>query len=205
MPRSPEQNQAVKDKRRAKLLDNALKVFAVLGYDEVSIDSITKSARCSHGLFYHYFTSKEEAFGYVWDELIDGAFSAPPLAEALEKGGTAGLDFICHAYDMFASLDAKKLCVAQIAITACHIDSLPDSIKQKAEKYDMRSALATLIKQAQEEGNAIAGDPDEIAYAIFTVFLTEIKQACLNKHDRHFTSGDVLFGMLMKKPLSEIH
>ena len=68
----------------------------------------------------------------------------------------------------------------------------------------MRSALAALIKQAQEEGNAIAGNPDEIAYAIFTIFLTEIKKACLSKHDRHFTSGDVLFGMLMKKPLSEI-
>ena len=76
MPRSPEQNQIVKDRRKAKLLDNALKVFAIKGYSNTSIDSITKAARCSHGLFYHYFDSKEEAEEWAEEEYRAGQIYA---------------------------------------------------------------------------------------------------------------------------------
>ena len=51
MPRTPEQNRIVKDKRKAKITDKALKLFAEVGYNNISVDQITKAVRCSHGLF----------------------------------------------------------------------------------------------------------------------------------------------------------
>ena len=65
MPRTPAQNKAIKDKRKKRLLEIALKTFAYKGYDDVTIDDITKTARCSHGLFYHYFSSKQDIFEEV--------------------------------------------------------------------------------------------------------------------------------------------
>ena len=65
MPRTAEQNNAIKDKRREKILQSSLRVFANANYDKVAIDDINKASHCSHGLFYHYFVSKEAVFRYV--------------------------------------------------------------------------------------------------------------------------------------------
>ena len=32
------------------------------GYDNATVDDIVKKAKCSHGLFYHYFKNKKEIF-----------------------------------------------------------------------------------------------------------------------------------------------
>ena len=62
MPRSEEQNKALRDYRRGKILDRALTLFAIKGFDDVTVDDITLSTNCAHGLFYHYFRSKEDVF-----------------------------------------------------------------------------------------------------------------------------------------------
>ena len=90
MPRTPEQNQSIKDRRRGKLLTYALKAFALNGYDRTAVDDITKPAKCSHGLFYHYFDSKEAVFKALIDEVLTQE-GRTPVKEALELGGIKGL------------------------------------------------------------------------------------------------------------------
>ena len=204
MPRSPEQNQIVKDRRKAKLLDNALKVFAIKGYSNTSIDSITKAARCSHGLFYHYFDSKEEVFDALWDVLVEKEDIVPPIEAALSLGGTKGLVLLTSSYNKFAGAETKTLYAGSIAIRAHLSDELLEPTKSKAAKYDVIKPLEKLIAQAQEEGNAIAGNPKEIAEAIGKIFDSELRNACLPRSDKKFTSGDVMLGLMMKKPLDEI-
>ncbi len=204
MPRSPEQNQAVKDKRRTKLLETALKIFAIKGFNAVAIDDITNSSRCSHGLFYHYFESKEDVFAAVWNEMIEATNAIPPLEEALAKGGTAGIKTICQSYDKFKGADIRTLYAGSICVRAYQAKGLPYEIYEKAKKYDLSSALEVLIAKAQEEGNAIAGSPAEIARGIALMVETELRLACAPRSEKKFTSSDVLFGMLMKKPISEI-
>lgn len=204
MPRSPEQNQAVKDKRRGKLLDTSLKVFAIKGFGAVAIDDITNASRCSHGLFYHYFESKEDVFAAVWNEMIEATNAVPPLEAALAKGGTAGIKMISESYDKFKDADIRTLYAGSIAVRAYQAKGLPYDIYEKAKRYDLAGALAVLIAKAQEEGDAIAGDPAEISRAMALMIETELRLACAPRSEKKFTSGDVLFGMLMKKPLSEI-
>ena len=43
MPRTAAQNKAIKDKRKKRLLEVALKTFAYRGYTDVTIDDITKA------------------------------------------------------------------------------------------------------------------------------------------------------------------
>jgi AcrR family transcriptional regulator len=62
MPKTPEQNQQIKDERRANILNTALRLFALYGYDSIVINDITREANCSHGLFYHYFKNKVDLF-----------------------------------------------------------------------------------------------------------------------------------------------
>lgn len=42
-----------------------LKVFCEKGYAGATIDDIVKKAKCSHGLFYHYFSSKRSLYDHV--------------------------------------------------------------------------------------------------------------------------------------------
>ena len=61
-PRSEEQNTLLKDERREQILSAALKVFALRGFSATKISDIVAEGGISHGLLYHYFSSKEEIF-----------------------------------------------------------------------------------------------------------------------------------------------
>ena len=51
--------------RRNEIVLSALKVFCKKGYHSSTINDIVKQAKCSHGLFYHYFNNKKELFDAV--------------------------------------------------------------------------------------------------------------------------------------------
>ena len=85
MPRTPEQNRIVKDRRKSKITEKALKIFANMDYRDVSVDTITKAVRCSHGLFYHYFDSKEDIFNYIIDEIVLENSSLFPIEKASQS------------------------------------------------------------------------------------------------------------------------
>lgn len=53
------------DIRKNNLVLSALKVFCEKGYHSATINDIVKKAKCSHGLFYHYFNNKKELFDAV--------------------------------------------------------------------------------------------------------------------------------------------
>lgn len=59
------QPHTIKEKRREKIILSGLKVFCEKGYQSATVDDITKKAKCSHGLFYHYFKSKKDIFDEV--------------------------------------------------------------------------------------------------------------------------------------------
>lgn len=65
MPRTEQQNEAHRKQQRDKLLTAALHVFARRGMAATKISDIAREAKLSHGLFYHYFQSKEEIFTHL--------------------------------------------------------------------------------------------------------------------------------------------
>ena len=54
MPRTREQFQEMKKARREKILNSAAIMYSLMG-DKLTIDHISKHAKCSHGIVYHYF------------------------------------------------------------------------------------------------------------------------------------------------------
>jgi AcrR family transcriptional regulator len=74
---------ATRDRRRAKLSDEievtALRLFALRGFSEVTVDEIADAANISTRTFFRYFATKEDLVLGGIIEQIDGAVSA--LAE----------------------------------------------------------------------------------------------------------------------------
>lgn len=73
MPKTKEQNNLLKSKRKQDIVFSALKVFCEKGYEGTTIDDIVKKAECSHGLFYHYFKSKQEIFKAIIENAIENS------------------------------------------------------------------------------------------------------------------------------------
>ena len=65
MQKTKLQQPSVADMRKNDLIISALKMFCKKGYHSTTINDIVKKAKCSHGLFYHYFKNKKELFDAV--------------------------------------------------------------------------------------------------------------------------------------------
>lgn len=57
----------MKKEKQDRMINAALKVFALQGYRHASTDEIVREAAVSKGLLFHYFESKLGAYSFVYD------------------------------------------------------------------------------------------------------------------------------------------
>ena len=69
MPRTEEQFEEIRQKRKAEIIETALELFGQQGFHNTSISKIAKTAGVSKGLMYNYFESKEA----LLDAILFGA------------------------------------------------------------------------------------------------------------------------------------
>ncbi|MDR2497233.1 MAG: TetR/AcrR family transcriptional regulator [Tannerellaceae bacterium] len=93
MPRTKEQNNAIKIEKKQKIMSIALHLFAEDGYVHTSIEKIATHAGISKGLMYSYFRSKDDLLREIIHkgaETISGNLfpenmSAEELIDGVEK------------------------------------------------------------------------------------------------------------------------
>lgn len=204
MPRTPEQNQKIKDKRRDKILAVALRLFATQGYDAVTVDDITAACKCSHGLFYHYFDSKDDIFETVMNSSVLTGIEEPPYAEAEEKGGVKGLRVLCNYFEAAADKSDSLMYYAMIYVTLYTQRGLKKKPQFKKQFTEPMRLLIKLIQQGQEEGKVINGDPSLIALAFYDFIIGSItaRVNCGRKAFR-IVPSDIMLGLLLKEPVSD--
>lgn len=169
MPRLPEQNRAIKDRRRQKLMDAAIKVFVSRGYDDTTVDNITKAAKCSHGLFYHYFQKMEDIFRAIYYEVI----LPSPIAELTtvydDLHGAEGLRLLTGNVEKAQALSGKDLTILlaiMVFLDSKTVDRAETDVK---ERFDIHPVISRLLAEGQQEGTVIEGDLNEIEDAFYTL------------------------------------
>jgi AcrR family transcriptional regulator len=95
-PRTEQQFEEIREARRKEIMDTALELFAIEGFDKTSISRIATRAGISKGLLYNYFSSKEELIktiifngldnltGYI-DPNNDGILSSDEIQYFIEE------------------------------------------------------------------------------------------------------------------------
>ncbi|HWQ12315.1 MAG TPA: TetR/AcrR family transcriptional regulator [Roseiflexaceae bacterium] len=86
MPRSDEQNEAVRAESRAKIMNAALGLFSQHGYEQTSIRMIAQAAGISQGLMYNYFESKEHLLAEIFRASMRDVRESFAVAEAAAPG-----------------------------------------------------------------------------------------------------------------------
>lgn len=60
----------LKKEKQDRMINAALKIFAINGYKHASTDDIVKEAGISKGLLFHYFTSKIGLYEFLYDYCV---------------------------------------------------------------------------------------------------------------------------------------
>jgi AcrR family transcriptional regulator len=203
MPRTPEQNKKIKDKRREKIMAVALRLFAVEGYDAITVDDITTQAKCSHGLFYHYFDSKDDIFSSILKESAIIGTAMPPFEEAMKVGGVKGLKLLTDYLEYAANTkDDAVMYYAEIYVTMHMQQTLDRHADFAKNTIEPMHYIKTLIAQGQKEGKVINGDPQHIALAFYDFIIGSIiARVTMGKKNFVVVPADVILEMLLKGPL----
>ena len=168
MSRTKEDFQEVQEKRVNDILNSAIHLFALRGYDSVSIDDITKDAKCSHGLFYHYFNSKDDLFHslmkYIktkWEMNIESIdFSQKPKFVIR--------DIINYHLTRLES-DDDTAYIVFFFLTYNFQKKIPEPLNgKKPKKERLFYRMIETIEKGQEEGIFEEGDPREYAIVFFS-------------------------------------
>lgn len=80
-PRTAEQNQALREESRAKIVAAALRLFSTYGYERTSVRMIAEAAGVAQGLMYSHFASKEELLQALFQQSIQEVYASFALAE----------------------------------------------------------------------------------------------------------------------------
>lgn len=88
---------------RQRILDSASRLFAIEGFERVSIDMIMQDAGLTRGAFYSHFGSKAD----LYDEAIGNAAKAG--GALLEQAGASGLREVVKAYLQMEHRDGSAM------------------------------------------------------------------------------------------------
>ena len=176
MPRTAEQNNAIKDKRREKILQSSLRVFANANYDKVAIDDINKASHCSHGLFYHYFVSKEAVFRYVCEEIVFPSKITEKIQAMHPLHGMEGIKAVAKCVEELQEEGPTERYVALLILRDAGLERVKESGIDLHKKADLAGDFCRFVSEAQKEGKIMEGEPLDIAYAFL-----QVAYAAINK------------------------
>jgi AcrR family transcriptional regulator len=85
-PRTAEQNQALREESRARIVAAALRLFGAHGYEGTSVRMIAEAAGVAQGLMYSHFAGKEELLQAIFQQSLQDVYSSFAAAEAGDPG-----------------------------------------------------------------------------------------------------------------------
>lgn len=128
-PRTPEQNQALRNESRLKIIEAALRLFGSHGYERSTVRMIAQKAGIAQGLMYSHFASKEELLRAIFEQSMQEVFASFALAASDNPSSDTVERIIRAAFQVLQQrLDFWRLSYAvrmQPAVLAALGDELP--------------------------------------------------------------------------------
>lgn len=170
MPKTKEQCERIKQERMEQIYKEALRLFAIKGYEAVTADEITTAVGCSHGLLFHYFANKEDLF----QETVDN------LASKLDEEITQNVNFDQEPKTLLqdlldAYLSALKssrddyACAIYLLLNLWIQSKNLSTKKQKEMKYKVFDDIYDIVKKGVEEKEFINSPPADLVITIMSI------------------------------------
>lgn len=171
MPKSKEEFERIKEKRRYDIIKTATYIFAFNNYKSVTTDSITNELKCSHGLFYHYFKNKEELFSEVVTsaiatakELVDfNLLNVDNAKDALENA------IRCVLLTTKDKDDYHSCCLYLLLNLRLQINNVNENEETRKKCVLALNKLRQMIERGQKEGSIKDYDAEELTICLIAL------------------------------------
>jgi AcrR family transcriptional regulator len=168
-PRNEEQNKQIRDLRKEQILQAALKVFASKGLAATKISGIANEAGLSHGLIYHYYSSKDEIFTTLVRRALEGSKKVVNEATLQDLSPLNQLRWLTETILKGISMDGAYLFI--IMVQAFTSDAVPEQVKDiiHCNSQITFEGIIPIITAGQKAGQIVNDDPAKLGAAYFAL------------------------------------
>ncbi len=175
MPKSPEKMQAVKD----RIFQAAMELFQQQGYENTSVEEITRKAGVSKGTFFTHFPTKDTIFSAI------GAIFVEYMQDIVETGlleNRSAQQLLRESIHMTADWCTKNKPMIRQVLTSGMYQTSAGS-RSTNNRVAMVGLLKRIIQAGQEQGEFYGALSVEDAAAVltgtyFTVMYDWINDGC---------------------------
>jgi AcrR family transcriptional regulator len=201
MPRSEAENQRLRERQRANILDAAMRVFARSG-PSASMSEIAEAAGVSQGLAYRYFTSKEEIYYALVARAFQSGVSESEYARMMSGTPWQRLETLLSRI-IGARREHPEF--FQVLYHVLGDDKAPAELRAQMQErgHFFVGAVRRLIVEGQAMGEVAQGDPDQLVLTL-TAYLDGLTRLSLYDPERlraHFPDTEIVLRMF--RPGSE--
>ena len=144
------------ERRRQRLLDAALVLFADKGFHPTSVEDVVAGARMSKSAFYEFFQSKEDCFCALLDQ--EGGAMIRQVVDAAALGADHR-DRMCRGIDAFVGSCVSQAPVARMMV----VESV--GLTERVEEL-RRRLMGRFVEMVAEEVRIATADGDEFYAAV---------------------------------------
>lgn len=140
----------LKKEKQDRMINGALEIFAMNGYDHASTDDIVKAAGISKGLLFHYFISKLGLYSFIYDYSVK--YVLLELSTVVSGGEEKG-DF----FDLFWQIRTAQLQVMKTypyMIQFLNRSRQEDSKEALAETAEKREILPAKYHEIMDRADS---------------------------------------------------
>jgi AcrR family transcriptional regulator len=167
------------EETRGRILDAAVRKFAVAGYDAASVDDICNEAGVSKGAFYHHFPTKQSVFLALmngWLGMIDTGLEAVRMKTVPET--------LIQMTDMlpgvFSAAEDRLPMFLEFWLQASRDEKVWKAIIAPYHHY--QEHFSKLIEEGMAEGTLKSIDPQLAAQVIVSLAVGLVLQGVLDPH-----------------------
>jgi AcrR family transcriptional regulator len=162
-PKSQDQFRQMKDEMREKIYSGALRVFSHRGYAATRISDIAKACGISHGLLYHYFSSKDEIFADLVKNAMDSSVNALLYTETIDVPAIQKIEWITTEILKYLGTDSDSAYYFFLMIQVSVTESLPESVlRYMHSEVTPNDVMRRIIADGQQQGDIVDGDIDQL-------------------------------------------
>jgi AcrR family transcriptional regulator len=167
------------EETRGRILDAAVRKFAIAGYDAASVDDICADAGVSKGAFYHHFPSKQAVFLALmqgWLRMIDMGMEAVQ-AETVPATLIKMTDLLPG---VFAAAEDRLPMFLEFWLQASRDEKVWQAVIEPYHHY--QEHFARLVEAGIAEGSLKPTDPQVTAQIIVSLAVGLVLQGVLDPH-----------------------
>lgn len=177
----------LKKEKQDRMINGALKVFALNGYKHASTDDIIVEARISKGLLFHYFESKIGLYEFLFD--YASRFAVVQLKSGVRKDEKDYFEIQSQVASAEADLEGQYPYITMFLDSVARETSEEALSSISSSRSMVDECYSALLSQADLSAFASTDDSDKMSQII-----SYTKQGLLRAHleDEAFDPKDLL-------------